>query len=294
MLGRIRYQFQKTFKDGISAAWYRDVVRSRILKTKPVPGTKDKTCEIHVLTSNDDWLNLVWTLKSFYLASGKKYALTIHDDGTLTTEAKSKLKSLFPDSKFIERSDADVAVEQFLERFPRCREFRRTNPLAPKLFDFLYYLESDRMFLLDSDVLFFDEPTKLIQRLEDKNYNFNSVNADVDTSYTVDHTTIPKRCGFEMIERFNSGLGLIHRDSLNLEWLEEFLGLSDIVGHFWRIEQTLFALCSCRFGVELLPSEYDVFLEGNVEHRPSRHYVGVIRGRMYGEGIKKLHKSILE
>jgi hypothetical protein len=50
----------------------------------------------------------------------------------------------------------------------------------------------------------------------------------------------------------NSGLGLTHRDSIR--WDEEFLALPDILnGHFWRIEQTPFALCSSRHGVELLP-----------------------------------------
>ena len=30
-----------------------------------------------------DWLNLLWTLKSFYLVSGRRYRLCIHEDGTL-------------------------------------------------------------------------------------------------------------------------------------------------------------------------------------------------------------------
>ena len=78
---------------------------------------------------------------------------------------------------------------------------------------------------------------------------------------------------------------------LNLDWIEEFLQLPGILGHFWRIEQTLYALCSSRYGVELLPEEYDVFLKGNVGERPSRHYVGAIRHEMYREGMRKLVKQ---
>ena len=78
---------------------------------------------------------------------------------------------------------------------------------------------------------------------------------------------------------------------MKLDCIEEFHALPDIVGHFWRIEQTLFALCSSRFGVELLPSEYDVHLEGGINGSPSRHYVGAIRHKMYGEGIKQLVKQ---
>ena len=92
----------------------------------------------------------------------------------------------------------------------------------------------------------------------------------------------------ELIERFNSGLGMIHRDSLRLDWVEEFLGLPNVRSHWWRIEQTLYALCSSRFGCQLLPPEYDVFLNGPLNDRPSRHYVGAVRHLMYTQGMRKL------
>ena len=56
---------------------------------------------------------------------------------------------------------------------------------------------------------------------------------------------------------------------------------------FGRIEQTLFALCSSRYGVELLPEAYDVHLDEGIRG-PVRHYVGAVRQQMYGEGIRRL------
>ena len=77
--------------------------------------------------------------------------------------------------------------------------------------------------------------------------------------------------------------------SIRLEWIEEFLALPGLTdGHFWRIEQTLYALCSSRYGAELLPQEYDVSLEAGIPPRIFRHYVGAIRHLMYGEGIAHL------
>lgn len=74
-----------------------------------------------------------------------------------------------------------------------------------------------------------------------------------------------------------------------LDWIEEFLALPSLkAGHFWRIEQTLFALCSSRFGFEHLPAEYTVRLEPGLGGRPFRHYVGAIRHLMYGEGMRYL------
>jgi hypothetical protein len=76
---------------------------------------------------------------------------------------------------------------------------------------------------------------------------------------------------------------------MQLDWIEEFLALPGIRdGHFWRIEQTIYVLCSSRHGVELLPDDYAVYLEPGLARRPVRHYVGAIRHLMYREGIARL------
>ena len=288
MIGRLVLNLRLKFKHGLKAAWYRDVVRHRILSTPPVEAGDTSVCEIHVLTSETDWLNLMWALKSFYHASGRRYGLCIHDDGTLTDETRKTLSAHFPSARVMNRQTCEQEVVASLANYPLCEQFRRTNHLSPKVFDFRHYLKSDRMLLLDSDVLFFHEPTELLRRIEDPTYKQNSVNGDVACAYTVDPDAVRKQCNVDLIERFNSGLGVIHKESLNLDWIEEFLALPDIIGNFWRIEQTLYALCSSRFGTELLPSEYDVFLRGELGDRQSRHYVGEIRHLMYTEGIRKL------
>src|SRR5437870_1890354 len=92
---------RRKFEHGPQAAWYRDIIRPRILRTSPLTGTIDQACEIHVLTSAQDWLNLIWAIKSFYVVSGRKYALCIHDDGTLVLEHLETLRTQFPDARII-------------------------------------------------------------------------------------------------------------------------------------------------------------------------------------------------
>ena len=290
--GALVLSFRQMFGHGLRVAWYRDVVRPRILQTPPIEGTTDETCEIHVLTSRQDWLNLIWALKSFYRVAKKRYTLCIHEDGSLTESLIETLTKHFPAARVISKSRADAEVLPSLASFPRCSEFRRANHLAPKVFDFPFYLKSDRMLLLDSDVLFFREPAELLRLIEDPNYRLNIVNRDVASAYTVDLAEVKSRTGVNVIERFNSGLGLIHKDSLRLDWTEEFLGLPGILeGHFWRIEQTVQALGSSRFGVELLPEHYDIRLDRGIDGSPARHYVGAIRHLFYSEGIRYLVKG---
>ena len=287
-IGKLIYRAKAKYGKGLKVAYYRDQVRPRIVESRPVTALDDDACEIHVLTSQQDWLNLLWALKSFYHYSGRRYLLTVHDDGTLDDEAASAIERLFPDARLIRREQADAEVPPTLEQHPRCLEFRQSNHLSPKLFDFRHYLRADRMLLLDSDVLFFAEPTELLRRIEDEEYRLNSVNADIQSAYTAKPEIVKERFGFDLISRFNSGLGVIHKASLNLDWIEEFLDLPDVLGHFWQIEQTMFALCSSRFGVELLPEDYAVSLENRALSRPVRHYVGAIRHLMYRDGISRL------
>jgi hypothetical protein len=290
--GGLWLQLRHTFGHGLRVAWYRDVVRPRILSTAPVEDTTDKRCEIHVLTSAGDWLNLVWALKSFYLASGRRYALCIHEDGSIAEAAIDALRSHFPAARIIRRREADAKLAELLHGYPRSLSFRNSNLLAPKVFDFIAYLESDRMALFDSDLLFFAEPKAYLQRVEDPSYRLNSFNADLGHAYTVDSNTVRTLIGHELLPRVNTGLGLVHRDSIRWDWTEEFLSLPGILaGHFWRIEQTLLALCSSRHGVELLPNEYTLRLEPGIGGRCFRHYNGAIRHLMYGEGIARLVKD---
>jgi len=287
--GALWLRFRQKFGHGVRVAWYRDVVRPRVLKTPPVENTTDKQCEIHVLTSERDWLNLIWALKSFYLSCGRRYALCIHEDGSLKQFGLDSLRRHFPSARIILRPEADAKLAKVLRAFPRSLEFRNSNLLAPKVFDFIAYLESDRMGLFDSDLLFFAEPTAYLQRVEDPAYRRNTFNADCADTYTVEPDAVRARFGYQLFPRVNSGLGLVQRDSIRWEWTEEFLAMPDILdGHFWRIEQTLFALCSSRYGVEMLPDEYTLRLEPGIGARCFRHYNGMIRHLMYGEGIAQL------
>lgn len=289
--GAIKLVMDDAIKHGAKGIWYRDVVRSRILQTPPIEDTSDRLCEIHVLTSARDWLNLLWTLKSFYAVSGRRYALCIHEDGSLDASALGHLARHFPDARIIRRAHADTVAAAMLRDFPLSLAFRRTNLLAPKVFDFLAFLGSDRMAVFDSDLLFFDEPTAYLTRIEDPAYMLNTFNADTADAYTVNRHAVRPLIGHELVACFNSGLGLAHRNSLRLEWIEEFLALPGILeGHFWRIEQTLYALCSSRFGVELLPQEYTLNLQPGINGRPFRHYVGGIRHLMYSEGMAHLSR----
>src|ERR1700761_4317170 len=64
--GRAVYLFREKFGHGLRTAYYRDFVRPLIIAAAPFPTTDDPDCEIHVLPSEGDWVNLLWALRTFY------------------------------------------------------------------------------------------------------------------------------------------------------------------------------------------------------------------------------------
>ena len=268
-------------------------MRPKIVNCRPTPQLDDMTCEIHALTSRKDWLNLAWALSSFYHFSGKRYALSIHDDGTLRTNDVKKLKSLFPAARVLDSADSRRSVLNSLQGFENCFRLRSGSILSKKLFDFQYHLRSDQLMLLDSDVLFFSKPDALISRIESSTDSRTLVNADVETRLNLSSEYAQSHFDIELCERFNSGLGIIPRSAIRLEDVELFLTAPGISRDSWLIEQTLYALCCSKYGADLLPPDYDLNLDVAYSPRIVRHYVGSIRQQMYTQGIKHLADELL-
>lgn len=287
MLGKLLYRYRMKFGHGFRTAWQRDVVRWRVLKTPPVNGLKDGSCEIHALTCERDWVDLIWSLKSLYSVSDVRFRLCIHDDGSLNSGGISALQHHFPDARVISREQSDRKVGVMLRKHPRCRALRESNNLSLKVFDFLSYLESDRLLLLDSDILFFRSPIVLLQRIRDREYNRNTLNRDWGMGYSVEPQSVQEILDFPFQSHINSGLGLIHRKSYDLDNFERWLAVPGVLGHPHRIEQTLVALASSRFGHEFLPEEYDVRLEETKPGATVKHFTGPIRYLMYKEGLTR-------
>jgi hypothetical protein len=294
MIGRLVYQARRLMSFSPKTAYYRDIVRPKILKTAPVVGTTDPIAEVHVLTSERDWVNTTWALKSFYAQVPYKFRLVIHGDPTLTAPLRAQLTEHFPDARIIDDATARVQVLSALKNYPKCRELRENRIISKKAFDFPHFLSSDRMIFFDSDLLFFKPPQAFLAYFDADHARVNVFNPDIETSYSISPKQLQAH-GYPLADEVNSGFGLAYRESFSLDYLEEVLAIPEVTeGHQWRFEQTLQAIQSSKFGVELLPEEYRVFLDGHVEERPFRHYVGAIRDKMYTEGMRKLQSSLLK
>jgi len=212
------------------------------------------------------------------------------EDGSMPAEGAWELRRLFPRLEIISRSRADEEIHPVLARLPLCTEFRATNALALKLFDMPHFAPGRKFLLLDSDVLFFQRPQELLNwaASDEAGCWFNR---DVAESSLVSPKEARQQLGVTLWPQVNSGLCCLDKSAIDLSFCEKVLAETSIRrGHFWRMEQTLFALCASRLGIGgLLPSSYEVTLNPAASSGiVARHYVGAVRQRFYAEGLARL------
>jgi len=159
----------------------------------------------------------------------------VHDDGSLTGDDEHVLYKTLGNSnvEFVRRADADALLADELAEFPSCQRRRAFDAFGLKLFDTWLLAKSERIVLMDSDVLFLRRDldwwaqwmncNSLVYNEEPGNY-----------SHCAEHF-----CGRDALKvGFNSGLMILDRVHLRLPELEEFFSRF-FNGHYSMVgEQT--------------------------------------------------------
>jgi hypothetical protein len=277
-------------REGLAIAKSRFWRQRAILRTPPIRTAESSPCEVRILTHKGDWLSALWTLKSFYYFSKASLALHIHDGGLFASQAKV-LKRHFPTAHFHELNDTTAAVESALKArgLNECVNYRRRNIHTLKIFDFYLLTRANKVIVVDSDVLFFRPPTHLLEA-GFAPHAPNLYSRDYQYAYAVSLERMEELAGGRVTPRVNSGIACVAPRSIDIELIENCLAEeSGLSTSYAVVEQSLHAICSSRFGIDLLPSEYVVSnTTGLREGVIAKHYVAFPRPDLYREGMATL------
>ncbi len=286
-LGRLWYLFQRERRRGLHAAWAANVTLPKITRWRTDSCWPCGEVPVVTLTGAEDWLLCAWMLASWHHATQRRWRVIVMEDGTLPASAKSALQAMFSDIHFV---GPDLGTSH-LSAYPACEHYRRSHPLARKIFDLSVAVEgATRCFLFDSDVLFFRPPERLLAWADSRS-TACWFNRDAAEGSLVTASEARDALGIELWPRVNSGLVALTPSIIDLDFCERALRDTRLLeGHIWRVEQTLFALCASRHGEGgLLPEEYEVSLgKWKKPNAVARHYVGAVRDRFHGEGVRSL------
>jgi hypothetical protein len=295
--GRIWWQLSRDMKRGWDASYHDYNTLRRIDDWFwPYWGEKAAQVPIHVLTGGKDWRLSAWMLASYFHFTEVAWPVVIHDDGTLSREAENGLRRLFEGVRIIPRAEGDAEMMKVLRPFPFCADYRASHPLALKIFDVPHFAADDRFIIMDSDVLFFSRPGEIVDWATGPNTRACWFNEDVQEAALLTAEEAREELDVKLWNRVNSGLCLIHKPAIDYDLCDRALAMTSVLsGQIWRVEQTLFALCASAAGRGgLLPRTYEVSLKRRATTGIiSRHYVGKVRDRFYGEGLKRLRDILI-
>lgn len=248
-----------------------------IFATEPTPCDRSSDAKLWIVSSGADVLMAAWCLKSILHFSQCSWDVWFADAGGITSSQQAQLDEHFPNFRFLAKRDLDDRAREALAEYPLSSWLRHERGYAPamKLFDPILNLKRGRFLLIDSDVLFFEMPSLLIELIKKSRPS--------------------EMCHFNMEPQgtINSGLAVIDLSLISLPEIESCLARMQprqLKG--WPIEQDVYTeLTTGKF--RPLPASYAVQPIDDLSHHnlTSCHYIGVCRHRFYAQGIARLRSQ---
>jgi hypothetical protein len=294
--GRLLWLTRRDWRRGWSASWHDYVTRPRIHGWRnPHAALPVQHVAIHIVAGDAHSDMALWMLAGFFHHTGRNWRVVLHDDGKLSPERASLWERTGLQLEIISREEADLTVKSLLYNRPLLRAYRETFPLGLKLIDVPHRMSGRRGLLLDADLIFFRQPTEILDWVDGPDNGSTWFNADVQEASNIPEAVALSTFGIKLWPRVNSGLGLLAGNLVDLDFCESVLKEGTILqGRGWRVEQTLFALSASQSGSGgLLPATYEVSLGRSASKDcVVRHYVGAVRDLFWSEGVGRLSKIV--
>jgi hypothetical protein len=246
-----------------------------IFQTPSIACDRTSNLKVATLVAGKDIEMLLWCLKSLFYYSDQSWDLWILDGG-LNDSDEEILKAHFPAAHICRDSELASSVVAHLTGYAQAYEFRgeRGHALAKKIIDVSWLLRPHKFLLVDSDVLFFQNPGDLIERLsQDQVSRF---------AFSLDSFGI------------NAGVAIVPSSLVSFSKIDAVLGsMPPVQKGAWGAEQDIYAALSKDCFDEL---PYGYVVEGSNRGQAYSelvccHFIYVSRHRFYTQGVRQLRNT---
>ncbi len=261
----------------------------------PLPCAPGTDLEVHAMIGRDYVLPWLCAIKTFLSFSELACHVVVHSDGSLGPHDQELLETQVPGCEVLELDVARCRRENAGRPYS-CR-FAADNVFGRRLFGILNAAETERVLILDSDVLFFRRPSQIVEWSNGaSSTTYYNGDSGYDDSILFDERDF-EVFGSRKIYSFNAGLVCTSRRLFDADLIEaalERLYASYDDRHAWVFDQSVLALLVSRGPSAVLPATYDFDNEfTDKEHPPlneltSKHYSGSDKRRFFGEGVRYL------
>lgn len=180
------------------------------------------------------------------------------DDGSLTAAESAKLLRILPGSRMLGTAEVDERLQTALPAglFDALRRRRQVYPHLRKLTDAHAGRRGWRL-VLDSDMLFFREPTTMLSWLRAPSGPLHMV--DIDSYYGYSEALMQRLAGCPIPARVNVGVAGLRSEEIDWPTLQKWIvDLESAEGPQYLQEQALTAMLIARsaHAISLSPSDY--------------------------------------
>ncbi|KRT15836.1 hypothetical protein ASU31_12690 [Pedobacter ginsenosidimutans] len=237
------------------------------------------TLNVSFLTGTKYWHQTIYCAYSLQKNCSHPIYFTFYDDGTLTERAIQDYKKQIPNSEFVSISQIEQQIQNILpiEKYPYLNHKRKVYKHIRKLVD-IHSWNKGWQLVLDSDMLFWNEPTALISWLKNPTKPFYIL--DVQNSYGFPKEAMESLVDKNIADRINVGIIGLDSHSIDFEKIEIWAKkLEDDFGNSYYLEQALSAMIinteTSSIGSEgdyiVYPTEQQVDNQEGILH----HYVDI-------------------
>jgi hypothetical protein len=230
------------------------------------------------LTGKKYLFQTLFCISSLAKNSTERFQFILVDDGSFDEQLTHLVNALLPGVQLITARDIEINLQKKFPKdsYPVIHRKRAIYPHLKKLTDIHTIAGVDWKLVLDSDMLFFKEPTELISWL--KNPDINIFMKDCEQSYGYSELLMEQLCGFSIPEKLNVGVVGMRSSAINWDCIETWIKtLEGTEGTSYFLEQALTAMLAAGQPVHVLTADDYIVKPGdNQIHQHNgtlHHYV---------------------
>ena len=253
--------------------------------------------EIHMLCRKKDSDMLAWSLTSFINQSGICPKIVVHDDGSFDKNTVNKLESKFPELKVLSLEKADRLINNMTGLSSRLLEYRSNgHKLIHKLIDVFLLSQSEKVMVIDSDILFFSYPQEILEFIcGNSDYdslitkNSGSYDLELLESYFRKHDILRGSADY-----MNSGLILYKKNKIELDKLLEYFENTQRMPSDYLVEMSGWACLIAQTKFMFLPPDRYPIKGKLSQNVVMKHFTNPRRHEFYIYGIDMVREEILK
>ena len=247
---------------------------------------------VYFLTGKKYIHQTLFCIRSLVQKSSANYHFVLIDDGSFDLPLIGRLKIQLPDATLVFSADIDKYLEINLPAnlYPNIHRKRSIYPHLKKLTDIHILPGNSWKIVLDSDMLFWDEPKEILNWLENPDRPIHMV--DCTENYGYSNRLMKKLAKAEMPRMLNVGIIGLNSGHIGWDLIEYWIGeLENQEGASYYLEQALSAMLIVETpSVVLSAANYVVNPpSGSITsgHDVLHHYVDVSKKVYFSSAWKK-------